>query len=91
MRRPLFAALWVSLMTTPLVSVQAHSVVAQDRISVFAAPPGGGRWLPPDHPPTKTGWSKYGCDRNGNLLPPGWCKGVNRRSGFNHLPLRLSP
>jgi hypothetical protein len=91
MRRPLFAALWVSLMTTPLASVQAHGVVAQDRISVFAALPGRVRWLQPDYPPKKIGWSKHTCDINGNLLPAGRCKGVKRRSGFSHLPLRLSP
>jgi hypothetical protein len=94
MRRPLFAALWLSLMTIPLASVQAHSVaglVAQDRISVFAALSDGGGWLPFDYIPNKTVWSKHTCDRNGNLLPPGWCKGLKRRSGINRLPLSLSP
>ena len=94
MRRPLFAALWLSLVTIPLASVQAHGVaglVAQDRISVFAAVPGRGGRLPFDYTPNKTGWSKHTCDANAVLLPPRWCRGLKRRSGINHLPLGLSP
>jgi hypothetical protein len=94
MRQPLFAALWLSLMTIPLASVQAHSVaglVAHDRISVFAALPGRGGRLPLDYTANKAGWSKHTCDTNGNLLPLGWCKGLKRRSGISHLPLSLSP
>lgn len=91
MRRPLFAALWLAVMTIPLDVVQAH-IVAQDRISVLATPPGRGRWLPPNYTtPKKTGWSNRTCNGNGNLRPAGWCKGFKRRSEINHLPLRLSP